>query len=720
MTTVTHESEPYQAVSQDPGFQVFSEPGTETKMTFDNSHLADLAASGIKAETAIEAGLHSAIAADLAKLLGFSLPAETTGLVFPYGQETEYFRVKLFPPLAGDKGTMRYAQPKGTGVRLYIPPLARQVLKNPTMPLMITEGEKKALKACQEGLACLGIGGLWSWICDGEPIPDLDEIAWIERPVTIVPDSDVWTRPDLIQPVYALGKELESRGAKVLVCIIPQGGEKKLGLDDFLVVQGRTGFDALKQIPLTHKGFKQGREWHREWIKGKQISEQPPEAEKLLESMAQFQRLHPAQDYVNGVLWYGVPVDDNVVLINSDRQLITEDQLPQGLKLDNRGFDLCRFSKEGINAFRAGDTVDGMRLASELRDYFGRYMIVRDKRVYLLLALWTIGTYVYRVFRVFPYLSLRSPTKECGKSRTEDLLSVICFNAGNRETSPTEAALFRGPGKNGGTVLLDEIEGLKSNRDRFSNLLAVLNSGFERGGSVTRMEKRGDKFVDVSYPTFCPRVLAGINRLTDTLEGRGITIFLERKLRTEKVERFSKARVFGSMQETRDRLYMWALTRARDLAQVYDQIDRFDALEGLGDRERDLWEPLASIALLCDSENGEKRSLTDELCALAHDLSKVRAEIDTANVMQLIRVLETVLEGKQEVRISPTDLFKRFKEDHYFVEWLKSAKALAGQLAPLGIISNSHRDPETGKPARRYKLDAATVEDCKNRYGSGE
>jgi hypothetical protein len=114
---------------------------------------------------------------------------------------------------------MKYAQPVGSGVKLYVPHDVRSILTNPTVPLYIAEGEKKALKACQEGLPCLGIGGLWNWIQDGQPIEDLDLCAWVERRVVLVPDSDVWVRQDLLRPVYALGKELENRGAGVSTTI---------------------------------------------------------------------------------------------------------------------------------------------------------------------------------------------------------------------------------------------------------------------------------------------------------------------------------------------------------------------------------------------------------------------------------------------------------------------------------------------------------------------
>jgi hypothetical protein len=89
------------------------------------------------------------------------------------------------------------------------------------VPLLITEGEKKTLKANQEGMPCIGLGGLWNWRHAGRPIADLDRIDWFGRDTVLVPDGDVWTRADLLQPVYALGRELEARGAIVGVLKCP-------------------------------------------------------------------------------------------------------------------------------------------------------------------------------------------------------------------------------------------------------------------------------------------------------------------------------------------------------------------------------------------------------------------------------------------------------------------------------------------------------------------
>ena len=49
-----------------------------------------------------------------------------------------------------------------------------------------TTGEKKALKANQDGFACVAIGGLWNWQVSGRAIADLDGIDWYERETLIV------------------------------------------------------------------------------------------------------------------------------------------------------------------------------------------------------------------------------------------------------------------------------------------------------------------------------------------------------------------------------------------------------------------------------------------------------------------------------------------------------------------------------------------------------
>jgi hypothetical protein len=220
-------------------------------------HLADLRKSGLSDDTIKAAGVYSLRPRDISHFFNLrrGVPAEIeTALCFPY-PPGDFARIKLFPSL----GKMKYSQPPKTGARLYVP------FDVGNGPLYICEGEKKTLAAHQAGLNVAGVGGLWNWLskATGLPIADLNLIEWGGREVTIVPDSDVFQRVDLMRGVYGLGRELRSLGAIVLVAQIPQSGAVKVGLDDYLVAGGAV--DRLEVFSLSHRIFKSCEFWHGRW-----------------------------------------------------------------------------------------------------------------------------------------------------------------------------------------------------------------------------------------------------------------------------------------------------------------------------------------------------------------------------------------------------------------------------------------------------------------------
>jgi hypothetical protein len=453
---------------------------------------------------------------------------------------------------------------------------------------------------------------------------------------------------------------------------------------------------------------------------------------EMLEGMGQTQRLRFPQDFADGKFWFGILAERGKpgvltrLLLNSDRKLMPLEDLPEDLWVLDRGCDQCRLSKDAILQFLSGDTGPDTAILTDLQAFFARFAVFRDHRVFRLLAAWTLGTYCYRLFQAFPYLALRSPDKRCGKSRVLSLLSLLTFNASPRVVYPTEAQLFRGPSRNGGTLLLDEVEALgRANQDLYTGLLAVLNSGFEQGGSVLRLEKdRAGNFVEVCFETYCPRALAGINRLADTLDDRVILLFMHRKLADERTERFSPSRLEPEAQALRDRCYLWALTHAQELHEVYEAADRvFTAMDGLDDRARDLWEPLVSIAALIDRES-EDASLpcTTDLIGLAKDLALTReGAADNSTTVQVVKALQEIVKDQrvgssqsalQDIILSPTELVRLVREQ---LGWERlSPKGLATLLNPLGLISRSTRQEE--KIIRAYHLKAQDLTDLCERY----
>ena len=246
---------------------------------FHPDHLIDLQKSGLSDKTIKQAGIHTVPPRQINKKLGFTMPGLSSMYEIPYPSCDGFSRFRGF--YDGDKDGAKYLQRKGTGNHLYITPLAASILSDPTKPLYFTEGEKKALKACQEGLPCVAVGGLWNWkIKDGGLIPDFDKIELKHRTVYIVPDND-WRLPNkhgykknLEQAVHNLAKALRDRGAVVKIIILPDGPEK--GLDDYLCSHTSNDLFFLEEEKL-HKTEPQ--------IKKKDVrekQEQPTQAEILL------------------------------------------------------------------------------------------------------------------------------------------------------------------------------------------------------------------------------------------------------------------------------------------------------------------------------------------------------------------------------------------------------------------------------------------------------
>jgi hypothetical protein len=221
-------------------------------------HRADLKASGLSDEQIAASGAYSdSDAVRVQKLLNWPHPAKTLGdcLVFPFPGCPGYSRVKPDNPLPDRTraGKFRkYESPKETPNRAYILPDTRSALEESGHLVLITEGEKKALKADQEGFPCVGLVGVWGWVKKRvgsgprELIDDLAAVAWEGREVHLVYDSDLVDNSNVAFAEYCLAEVLEEAGAAVKVVRLPAGpGGEKVGLDDYLVANGA---DALRGL----------------------------------------------------------------------------------------------------------------------------------------------------------------------------------------------------------------------------------------------------------------------------------------------------------------------------------------------------------------------------------------------------------------------------------------------------------------------------------------
>jgi hypothetical protein len=232
---------------------------------------ADLARSGISPSAASYAGVGvvpdaRALSADYAPA-----PALVIPYVDPWTREPVHYANGAGPkPFArvrylGDHApaqvtnpfrppkVQRYAQPAGSGVHAYFPPVRglswANVASDAGHPLLIVEGEKKALAATLQGFACVGLGGVHNFYNAGAFLPELERIAWKGRHVYICFDSDAAQNPQIQAAEAKLATELSlHRGASLYLVRLPSlpNGDKQ-GVDDFLLHEGPDRLDALLQ-----------------------------------------------------------------------------------------------------------------------------------------------------------------------------------------------------------------------------------------------------------------------------------------------------------------------------------------------------------------------------------------------------------------------------------------------------------------------------------------
>jgi hypothetical protein len=156
---------------------------------FHPDHLADLRKSGLSEDTIIQAAIKSVRPDQINKRLGFNVPGLTSAYEIPYPGCDGFSRYRCF--YAEGKTGHKYLQRKETGNHLYVPPQITPVLRDAAITLYIVEGEKKCLKAIQEGLNCIALPGLWAWANgEGGLIDDFNKIELRNREIIVVPDND--------------------------------------------------------------------------------------------------------------------------------------------------------------------------------------------------------------------------------------------------------------------------------------------------------------------------------------------------------------------------------------------------------------------------------------------------------------------------------------------------------------------------------------------------
>lgn len=242
--------------------------------------------------------------------------------------------------------------------------------------------------------------------------------------------------------------------------------------------------------------------------------------------------------------------------------------------------------------------VDGAALLDELRKVMRRYVVLPPLAGEALAA-WVIHTYAFELRNVSTYIGIGSPEKRCGKTTLLSVLSEL-VNRPVVASNISPPALFRVIEEVRPTLLIDEADTFLQGNEE---MRGILNSGYTRktayvvrvGGNQLHglQSYKGGSTGLRKFSCWCPKVIAAIGRLPETLMDRCISITMQRKKAGESCERLRN--LDGTA---------W---RRKCLRFVADHAEAIAGAEPempaqLNDRAADIWEPLLGVADLAGGE----------------------------------------------------------------------------------------------------------------------
>jgi hypothetical protein len=221
-----------------------------------DQHAAMLAASTITPDHARARGY---VSVDTKKRLeglnvasgGRNMPGVLVPLLRKDGSTWGYQYRPDQPRLNAAGKPVKYESPTGQHNDIDVPPGVGPQLDDPSIPLLVTEGSKKADSAVCVGLACIALIGVWNWrganVYGGKvAVPGLNDVALNGRRVILAFDSDVVRKKSVRSALDQLASYLASKGAAVEYLHLPDV-DGKCGLDDYLAA-GHTVEDLWRLV----------------------------------------------------------------------------------------------------------------------------------------------------------------------------------------------------------------------------------------------------------------------------------------------------------------------------------------------------------------------------------------------------------------------------------------------------------------------------------------
>ena len=372
-------------------------------------------------------------------------------------------------------------------------------------------------------------------------------------------------------------------------------------------------------------------------------------------------------------------------------------------RLCGKCFDAISDEKVADAQRRELEQLDVSQLLDDVAAYIRRYVAMSAAQG-ATLALWVLHTHALEAVRVTPYIWVTSPEAGSGKTLLLEVLETVVPRPWLTGRT-TAAVLPRKVDKEQPTLLLDESDaGFGGNKEYAEALRGILNTGYKQSGRTSVCVGQGASIGYADLSTFCPKVIAGLGKLPDTVRDRAIRIRLDKLAPDEEVEEFD--------EETAEPVALFLRGRLEDFGAIavpHLKGKRPECPSGFSPRMKEIVRPLLAVADLAGGE-WPQRALR-ALC----ELTDADAGEDKSAGVELLSDVRDAFESLGVDRISTKDLREHLiaMEERPWCEWRRgdpiTQRGLARLLKPYDIIARSIRleDGRTPKGFLREQFEDA-------------
>ena len=347
------------------------------------------------------------------------------------------------------------------------------------------------------------------------------------------------------------------------------------------------------------------------------------------------------------------------------------------------------------------DPVDGGPMLDDAAGFFRRYVWI-DEPGADALALWVVMTWIHDRLDISPFANLTSATKRCGKSLLLEVLAELVYRPLPLSGQVTAAALFRIVEPHAPTLMLDEADTYM----RDDEILRGVVNGSQRRNVAYIVRCVEPDNEPRRFGTWCPKLIAGIGNIPDTIRDRSLVVRLERKPVAVRLDPW-RERDREAVEAMRGQIARWTADNAGRIGGTLSAVTFPDSFQS--DRARDAWAPLLAIANAAGGEwagrNGRAWKACEHFAATSGDDEGGAREMLLADLYSIFEA------GGWPEAIPSATIVERLAamESQPWPEWKRgkpiTVRQLASLLRPFDVHPRNHR--AAGGQSKAYFLGRA-------------